>query len=235
MTLETSLSFLRLAFRRSPLRMLARSSPSISVRIVFSPFFTSSLSRLKMAVRLARASKQPLLPQPHFSSEPASMTMWPISPAVRLKPPKSFPSRMTPAPMPVPMKMPTTCLNLPLSCRSKTPSAQTLQSFSMKTGTSSSFSRSFFNGTSVHRRFGAKRTLPDSGSTAPGAPRPTPFTCFIVRSHSSTASRTTRLTRSRTALTPRSDLVLTFSVPMRRSCASKTPASTFVPPMSTPT
>src|ERR1051325_10550775 len=109
-----------------------------------------------------------------------------------------------------------------------------LQSFSRKTGTSSFFFNSFSSATSSQPRLGAKITLPDSGSTAPGAPRPMPLTCLRLRSHSSTASTTQRAMRSITASGPRSDLVLTLSVPTKSSFESKTPASTLVPPRSTP-
>jgi hypothetical protein len=84
----------------------------MSVSTVFWPSFTAVWMRRKMAVRLARASKQPLLPQPHLGP-PTSRTMCPISPAVRLKPLNRRPSRMMPAPMPVPRKMPTMWRGLP--------------------------------------------------------------------------------------------------------------------------
>src|SRR5437667_12212594 len=85
MMCSTNLSPRLIAFRRSPLRKSSRSGPNISVRIVFWPSLTASLILRKMAVRLASASKQPLLPQPHFGP-PTSSTMCPISPAVRLNP-----------------------------------------------------------------------------------------------------------------------------------------------------
>src|ERR1051325_2955329 len=109
-----------------------------------------------------------------------------------------------------------------------------LQSFSRNTGTSSCFFSSFSRATSSQPRLGAKITRPDSGSTAPGAPRPMPLICLRLRSHSSTASTTQRAMRSMTAPGPRSDLVLTLSVPTSSSFGLKSPASTLVPPRSTP-
>ena len=50
------------------------------------------------------------------------MTMWPISPAVPLKPEYNLPSTMMPPPMPVPMKMPTMYRGLDCSSFSNTPS-----------------------------------------------------------------------------------------------------------------
>ena len=115
-----------------------------------------------MAVRLARASKQPRLPQLHLGP-PTSMTMCPISPAVPLKPEYNLPSTIMPPPMPVPMKMPIMWRGLDCSSFSKTPSVALLQSFSTETGTPNCFSRIFFSGTSCHCRFGAKMTRPVVG------------------------------------------------------------------------
>ena len=63
----------------------------------------SRMSR-SMAVRLARASKQPRLPQPHFGP-PICMMMCPISPADSRSPRHNRPLVTNPAPMPVPTQM----------------------------------------------------------------------------------------------------------------------------------
>ena len=63
---------------------------------------------------------------------------------------------------------------------------------------------------------------------------PMAFTSLKSRSASSTASRTVRAMRSKTALAPRSDLVLLLALAMSLSCGVKTPARILVPPRSTP-
>src|SRR5882724_2189778 len=64
---------------------------------------------------------------------------------------------------------------------------------------------------------------------------PTPATCLMDKSASSTASRTERSILSMTASTPRCALVLTFAVPMHSNEVSKSPDRILVPPKSTPT
>ena len=53
------------------------------------PLRIALCTRLAMAVRLARASRQPRRPQPQ-SGPPALMTMWPISPALSVRPVTTF-------------------------------------------------------------------------------------------------------------------------------------------------
>src|SRR6266481_5442783 len=109
-------------------------------------------------------------------------------------------------------------------------------SFSTNTGTPRCFSSSFLSGTSFQpSMLGAKMTVPFGKSTAPGAPMPTPATCFMDKSASSTASRTERSILSMTASTPRWALVLTLAVPMHSNELSKSPDRILVPPKSTPT
>ena len=87
-----------------PLRITDRSPPANSLRTLVRPAAMASRMSRSMAVRLARASKQPRLPQPHFGP-PMCMIMWPISPADSRSPRQSLPCCTKPLPMPVPTQM----------------------------------------------------------------------------------------------------------------------------------
>ena len=65
------------------------------------PFRIALMTRRWMAVLLARASMQPLAPQPH-RGPPALTIVWPISPALPVEPVTISPPRMMQPPIPVP-------------------------------------------------------------------------------------------------------------------------------------
>ena len=118
----------------APLRMTLRSPPESSVSTLVRPAARASRMSRSMAVRLARASRQPRFPQPHFGP-PICMTMWPISPADSRAPRQSLPFCTKPAPMPVPTQMPTALR----ACRAEpsqvSPSVPRLPSLPTATGT----------------------------------------------------------------------------------------------------
>ena len=124
-----------------------------------------------MAVRLARASKQPRLPQPHFG--PARcMMMWPISPADSRSPRQSLPRWTKPLPMPVPTQMYSALVAFRAEPSQVSPRAPKLPSLPTMMGTLKRAFKSVPSATPVNCMFGATTTSPWSGSTTPGTATP---------------------------------------------------------------
>ena len=175
-------------------------------------------------------SQQPR--RPHSQAWPSGTTcMWPNSPAMPLAPRRTRPSRSTAPPMPVPIVIISAELAPRAAPWCASARAAQLASLSSTTGQprrSSSRSRS---GSPCHGRCGANITRSPAESTKPAAATPAPANGWPAadsRIASTRASSTWLVCTRRPGVVRR-------AVPVTRPWSSTTPASTLVPPMSTPT
>ncbi len=186
-----------------------------------------------MAVRLARASRQPWLPQPHLGP-PICITMCPISPADSLAPRHNFPLRTIPLPIPVPTRI---AIALD-ACRAEpsqaSPKAPRLQSFPKTTGTLKWASRCDPRATPVRFMFGVTITRAVSGSTTPGTATPMAVSRTVpgAVSKSTFSIAFSMATTTRSAPSSRGVVILSRARTVPDSSTSV--ARIFVPPTSTP-
>ena len=186
-----------------------------------------------MAVRLARASKQPVLPQPHFGP-PRCIIMWPISPADSRSPRHSLPRWTKPLPMPVPTQIYSALWAFRADPSQVSPSAPKFPSLPMAMGALKRASNSEPRSTPVNRMFGATTTRPQSGSTTPGTAIPMAVRSLGLMPPFWTMSSMHVSMAATTRSGPPLRGVGHFSRPTISPDSRTSEACTFVPPTSTP-
>ena len=200
--------------------------PACSVSTVFSPSLTASTGCGRWrcgwpALRSSRGCRKLHLGPPTCEDHVPDLAGGVVGAGVQIRP-----SRISPPPMPVPKKIPTTMARLAIQLeRRERPAWRGCNRSRRNTGRHRAPSNSFFSGTSFQPRFGAKIDAARLDiHRARARPRRRPVTCLMSRSHSSTASLMQRAIRSMTASGPRWALVLTLARPAKASRVSKTPA-----------
>ena len=190
----------------------------------------SSRASRTRALPLAYCSQHPRLP--HSQRWPPGTTcMCPNSPATPNRPRTSAPSNSSPPPMPVPSVMTARCDSPRPAPNRHSAHAAALASLSTITGRRSRADSLSVSGSCRHDRCGANSTLARAASTKPAAPMPTAATSWRATSSDTTSAMTRSTTSGLLVRSGVSARTVSSSVPS----GVTTPATTLVPPMSTPT